>query len=406
MDKHAKLLLLLTQVSLALTGCTQKSEVLEAPAEKPEIKDTINLSANAIKRFGISIITVGERAQTHPIVSTGVIKADENNVFHINSLSSGRVVSDKVQLGDAIHAGQMLAVVENLEVMRIYGDYVHQAHQNEINTNLEETRLKLAKNSYDRMKRLFDERIGAEKDVIKAESDYKLALETVRGLKEHSTHIRKEAQAMLAAYGVKLGAIDTDHMESNSTVVAPRAGVIVKKNVTVGDVVTSTEPLYVVADLAQVWLDIAIYDKQVQAIQIGDSVTFKSDSLPGKTFSGHVSYIKPSTEDNSGTFSARAVLTNPQVQLKPGMLGQVKIESRRSQRSPFIPEIAVQKYGPQSFVFEQLPNGSYKKRVVDLGEREGDGYFVQKGLNKGEHIVGNGSFTLKAEMLKSTAEED
>ena len=72
-----------------------------------------------------------------------------------------------------------------------------------------------------------------------------------------------------------------------------------------------------------------------------------------------------------------------------------------------MPISAVQKYGKETFVFLDLGNGKYKKQDVVLGERDNDGYFINEGLNLGDKVVGNGSFTLKSEMLKSEfAEED
>ena len=384
-----------------LFGCARK-EAVEEVKTKTESKDTLTLSPKAVQRFGFSTVTVQSKEHSQPITSTGQIVADENKVFHISSLSNGRVVSDTVMLGDVIHAGQKMAIVQNLEVSKIYGDYIHTAHQNDIDARLEETRLELAKKNYDRIKKLFEEKISAEKDMLKAEADYKLSEETLRGLHEHATHIREEARVMLAAYGVTLGSPNTETIVSNSNVIAPRTGVIIKKNVTVGDVVTNSEPLYVVADLSQVWLDIAIYDKQVEIVKTGDKVKFISDSLPGRVVSGRISYIKPLAEDKTGTFVARAVVANPNLDLKPGMIGQVEIQSLHSPSLAYLPETAVQKYGNESFVFIEQPNGSYKRQAVVLGDHLSGGYFITSGIRTGERVVDKGSFTLKAEMLKST----
>ena len=208
----------------------------------------MTLTASAKKRFDIEVATVGQKPFAETILTTGEIKADENRVFHLNSLANGRVIKDDVMLGDVIRAGQTLGLVQNIDVARIYGDYIHQAHQNEIDIKLEETRLELNKKNYDRIKGLFDQGIAAAKDYIKAEADKKLSEQTLSGLKEHRGHIREEAKAMLAAYGVPIGDSQSEHVESTNPIKTPRAGVIIKKNVTVGDVVNSTEPLYVVAD--------------------------------------------------------------------------------------------------------------------------------------------------------------
>lgn len=408
MSKHSVALLLAALLQLSLTGCSRQDAVEKTtrPSVRPP-SDSVQLSPAAIDRFGLRVVPVEAREQAETITTTGEIKSDENSVFHINSLSGGRVIADKVMLGDLIHSGQVLGVVQNLEVAKVYGNYIHEAHQNEVDVHLEETKLALAQKNYDRLRTLFKEGIAAEKDVIKAESDLRLAEETVRGLKEHARHIMEEAKSLLSAYGVPLNSINSEHIESSSPIIAPRGGVIVKKTVTVGDVVSSSEPLYVVADLGTVWLDIAVYDKQLQSIKPGDRVTFKSDSVPNRNFTGQIDYIKPSTaEDNSGTFVARAVLKNADMQLKPGMLGAVCITITGAMTQPFVPEKALQKYGKETFVFVDEGKGRYQKVDIELGPQLEDGYLVTSGLHSGEKIVSDGSFTLKAELLKSNLAGD
>lgn len=364
--------------------------------------DRIKLQPSAVDRFGLKVVTVGLRPDVETISTTGEIKADDNRVFHINSLSSGRVISDSAMLGDIIRPGQVLAVVQNLEVAKVYGQYIHEAHQNEIDIHLSETRLALNKKNYDRIKKLYQEKIAAEKDYLKAESDETLEEETLRGLKEHATHIRDEATAMLLAYGVKLPAGHTLHVESSSPIRTPRGGVIIKKSITVGDVVSNSEPLYVVADLSHVWLDIAVYDKQLHSIKEGDKVTFTSDSLPGRNITSHITYIKPSTEDGTGTFVARAILENPHMELKPGMIGQVTLQNQNVGQFAFIPEEALQKFGKEQFVFIAESDGSYRKQLVEPLKHVDGGFLLTGGVVPGQRIVAKGSFTLKAELLKGT----
>jgi cobalt-zinc-cadmium efflux system membrane fusion protein len=401
MKNSLMLIIIACFCGVSLGSCARQESHEEIPVAV-DPSDTIRLSPHAIERFGLRTITISERPDTQTITTTGDIRADENRVFHINSLSSGRVVSDNVMLGDVIRPGQTLAVVQNLDVAKVYGDYIHQAHENEIQVHLSETRLALAKKNYDRIKSLYQEKIAAEKDYFKAESDKNLEEEILRGNKEHATHIKEEASALLAAYGVKLGNSHSEHVQSDSPITTPRGGVIIKKSITVGDVVSNTEPLYVVGDLSHVWLDIAVYDKQLQSIKEGDQVTFTSDSLPGRTITSHISYIKPSTEDASGTFVARAILDNQRMDLKPGMIGQVKIQNREVRRLPFIPEDALQKYGNEQFVFVVDADGSYKKQVVQPVKKVEGGFLVDNGIKAGQQIVGKGSFTLKAELLKGT----
>ncbi len=400
-------LTLVLSVSLHACSSPKQNQPIPSVAEPPPQKtDEVTLSAGARDRLELKSVIVETRTAVESLSTTGEIRSDESRVFHIHSLANGRVVRENAALGQAVKSGQVVAVIQNLEIVKIYSDFIHQSHQNQVNTELAETKWELAQKNHARIKTLFAEQIAPEKELIKAESDLKIEEQTVHGLKEHAGHLREEARAMLAAYGVNLPAKLQDTIESTSPIVSPRAGVIIKKNVTVGDVVSSAEPLYVVADLSKVWLDLVVYDKQLMSIRPGSTVMFQSDSLPGRTFSGQVFYVKPSTEENSGTFVARVTLENPRFDLKPGMLGQVKVQNHSTASLPFVPEEALQKYANETFVFLDKKNGTYKKRNIVLGPRIPGGYLADSGLAAGERIVTAGSFALKAEMLKSSFSED
>jgi cobalt-zinc-cadmium efflux system membrane fusion protein len=84
----------------------------------------------------------------------------------------------------------------------------------------------------------------------------------------------------------------------------------------------------------------------------------------------------------------------------------VQIQQEHSTKKLFVPENAVQKYHNETFVFTASTPGEYKKQVVELGDHVDGGYFIASGLKAGNEIVGNGSFTLKAEMLKDLTAGD
>ncbi len=405
------ILLLQCLILQTLTACTKVSEEAQQHAlQKPEANKTeagiINLTQQARKAANIETFIVSGRSPMAEITSTGEIKADEGRVFHINSIVSGRVVKDNVSLGQMIKEGQVLAIVQNLEVSKAYADYIHQAHKNEIDIKEAQEKLDLYKKTLERAKKLFDEGIGAQKEVLAAQNQVNLTEIALKGLKEHAVHIRSEAEALLSAYGVELGSPDCQKVETGSPLKSPRAGVVIQKNITMGDVVTAEQPLYVVADLSQVWLDVAVYDKDLDSIKIGQKVEFSSDSLAKRTFKGSISYIPPSAS-NIRTFTARAVLTNPGLVLKPGMFGRVRIENTAGKTMPYLPDSALQKYGNETFVFKVIDDKNFEKAVLSLGQRLGDGYLIDSGIKVGEQVVGQGSFALKSELLKSeTGQED
>lgn len=384
---------------------TEKPVVTETEESEP-ISDVIELSPQAIQQTGIQTLTVQTRGVSAEITTTGEVKANENTVFHISPFVGGRIVQENVILGQSVNRGQTLAVVRNIEVAKANADFIHQLHQNEIDTQQARTRLSLAQKNLARERRLLEEGISPRKDYLQAETDATLAKAEVESQREHAVHLKAEARALMGAYGSQPSEPHSEQIKTTSAITAPRSGVVIKKNVTLGDMVTPEQVMYEVADLSQVWLDIAVYPKDMNRLKVGQSITFTSDSLPGPPFSGTIRYIQPVASEESKTFVARAYLNNPNGLLKSGMLGQVKVLMESQTNKPYVSEVAVQRYGRDTFVFKVLDKGRYQKKSVQLGDKVGDGYLVNSGLQAGDQIVGKGSFTLKAEMLKSQFAEE
>lgn len=397
------LLISLLALSVSLSACTALPTKVDSKENKPteEQNKIIQLSPTAIRLSNISSFNVESRPADASLSTVGVIRANENQVYHLSSFTAGRLVQDKVKLGDAIHAGQVVAAVQNIDLLKADADYIHQLHQNELDVRQAKTRWLLAQKNLKREKSLVAEGISPQKDYYQAETEATLATSSLEGQKEHQTHIRREAKAMLGAYGVAPTSPQSENIQSASPIRSPRAGVISQKNVVLGDMITPDKILYEVIDLSQVWLDITVYPKDVAAIRMGQTVQFSSDSLPGKTFLGQINYIPPSASAGTQTFIARAYINNPSGSLKPGMAGKVKIQQPQGLPQPFIPESALQTFGKETFVFLDLGNGKYIKTPIQTGLTVSGGYLINSGLRVGDRVVGKGSFNLKAEMLKS-----
>ncbi len=403
-------LLLALLSAVFMHGCerhAQSSEMTLPLPSKSQIaptgsSDTVILNPQAVELSGIKSTLITSEPGTASIKTTGEIKAAEPNVFHISSLVVGRVIADKANLGDYIKQGQILAKIQNAQVTKVAGDYIHELHQNEVQQQQAKAKLALAERTLERVTQLNKEGIAPQKDVYAAQNAKELIQIELQGLKEHTIHITAETKELLKQYGVQMSeTYDIRKVPSSSPLLSPRAGVIIEKSITLGDVVDTSKPLYVVADLSNVWLDVNVFDKDIATVRVGQSVIFRSDSLPGRAIPGRISYIKPQAGDNK-TFVARAVLNNPGFLLKPGMFGQVEIEAANVSMGAYIPDGALQRFNNEIFAFIDRGDGHYLKRKITLGQRIMDGYIVTSGITVGARVVTSGALTLKAELLKGT----
>jgi len=388
-----------------ITGCSSKEQTNQAEQANNVNPDIIQLTPDAVKQSGISSLIVEEKPVISQIVTTGQIKANEDKRFTINSIVSGRIIQDRVKLGDYVRQGQTVAVIQNNEVTQINANSTQQLHENRIAIRQAQTKYSLAKMNYEREKKLYNEGISPQKDYIQAQSDMIIAKEDLENAKEIAVHIKSEARAMLATYGVSSN-LNSENLITSSPITALSSGIITKKNITVGSVVSPDQILYEVSDLKELWLDITLYSNEIAKIKKAQTVIFKSDSMPGQEFTGKIDYIKPASNEPTQTFIARAFINNSLSLLKPGMFGEIIINSNVKQNKPFVPEEAIQKYGKETFVFLDLGDGKYQKQIVQVGEKASGGHFINSGIKAGDKIVGTGSFTLKSELLKSEFAEE
>ena len=400
-------LILITMIIFS-SSCTKNDEKTKNTNDKKKaiVSNTVQLTPKAVDLSEIHIFTVNKKIFSKQIKTNGIIKENENNVFQINSNVSGRIVKDNVILGSHIKQGQVLASVQNQEVVKVYSNYIHEAHINEINIKQSKIKLDMSKKNLEREEKLFKEGISSRKDYEQALSDETLIRSEIEGLEEHRTHLKNEADALLSSYGVKLGKTNSEFIESISPIIASKSGVITKKNITVGRVITPEQVLYEISNLSELWLDISIYDKDINNIKIGQKIIFKSNNIPDHEFLGKISYLEPAKNNTNQTFTARAVLDNSSMKLKTGMFGDVLISEQNMMEKLFLPKNSIQTYGKETFVFIVAGNGKYNKTPVVLGEPLSDGYIVNNGVKQGDRVVGKGSFVLKAEMLKSQFKDE
>lgn len=401
--------LIIAAVALLILGFVVFQYLADRNSEEVEedhLPAVVEISPKAATLAGFEFATVEEKESTGELTLFAQIKANENNVFHISPVLAGKVVQDKVRLGDVVKQGQTIAILQNVEVAKVNAGFLRELHQNELVTSQAKVKLRLAQRNLDREKLLFEEGISPEKDYIEAQSQYELAQLELESADEVTLHIKSEATALLGAYGSSLSNPKSEQINSSSYITAPHSGIIAKKSVVLGDMVQPEDTLYELIDLSQVWLDIVVYPKDVNRVKLGQSVLFSTETLAAKYFRGNIAYLQSQATDANQTFVARVFLDNKDLALKPGLVGEAIINTGDQEMQAFVPAVAIQSYGKEYFVFVAKSDSKFEKRTVELGNKVGDGYFISSGLESGEEVVTKGSFTLKAEMLKGEFAEE
>jgi Cu(I)/Ag(I) efflux system membrane fusion protein len=190
-------------------------------------------------------------------------------------------------------------------------------------------------------------------------------------------------------------------IQHNFEVKSPVSGVVLVKRVNVGDYVSAGDPLYEVSNLSRVWALFDAYESDLPWLKLGDAISFTSESFPGKVFKGRISFIDPVINPDTRTASVRVEIDNSNGSLKPGMFitGSSRSVLSGGTNDIVVPQSAVLWTGTRSLVYVKTPdtvNPAFTMREVTLGPSVGNGYVIFDGLQVGDTIVTNGTFSVDA----------
>ena len=180
---------------------------------------------------------------------------------------------------------------------------------------------------------------------------------------------------------------------------APFDGTVIEKHLTLGEKHSDDSGAFTVADLSSVWVNIAVYQKDLTYVKKGVTVTV---SAAGGMFSveGTVAYVAPVVDERTRTALARVVLPNPDGKIRPGLFVNAQIAIGQEVASVVIPKLAVQRMGEQPVVFLDTSDG-FKPAPVSLGRSNESRIEILSGLAAGQRYVTQGAFELKAKIVTS-----
>ncbi|UOY06082.1 efflux RND transporter periplasmic adaptor subunit [Muricauda sp. SCSIO 64092] len=159
-------------------------------------------------------------------------------------------------------------------------------------------------------------------------------------------------------------------------------------------------PLFKVSNLNSVWAVFDLYEDQMAMLGEGQEVEISIAAIHGKNRTGKISFIEPILQEDKRTGSVRVVLDNKNGQLKPGMFVEAVVQTplNLNPNSVIVPKTAVLWTGKRSIVYKKpfLDKPIFEMTEVSLGQSLQNGYVVQSGLEIGDEVVVNGTFTIDA----------
>ena len=179
---------------------------------------------------------------------------------------------------------------------------------------------------------------------------------------------------------------------------SPASGIVIEKKALQGMRFMPGEALFQVADLSVVWILADIFEQDIAAVRQGAKTTVRINAYPGKTFTGTITYVYPTLKPETRTIPVRIELSNPGLQLKPGMFAEVELAANTNPNKVVtVPLSAVIDSGTRRIVLVQMGEGRFSPREVKLGQRSESLVEVLEGVRDGEPVVVAANFLIDAE---------
>lgn len=354
---------------LGVAGCSSKAEPQQAAAGTPQ-----NVTMTPAQRQHIHLLTLAPASFHRAIETTGVVDFDNDQATSVLAPFSGPVARLLVAPGDKVHQGQPLALVDSPDFSAAISAY------------------RKALISAQNARRLAD----ADKDLVQHEGVSRREAEQAQTDAASAEADRDAALQALVALGVDDGTIKA--IQAGRTVAraqgiirAPIAGTVVEKLITPGQLLQAgTTPYFTVADLSKVWVMAQVSAAELATIRVGDPAQVDS-GMPGVELPGTVDNIAAVVNPDTRAVAARIVVANPGGVLRKQMYVRVRIQSRQAGQGLLMPVSALLRDDENlPFAYVVQHDGSFARRHVTLGPRNGDQYEVSDGLKPGDRIVVDG----------------
>ena len=351
----------------------------ETQAAPPSQRDVPHLEGKWIryspeyaKRSGVVIAAPAEGSLS-PIVSvTGTVTFDPQRVAALGSRIAGRVRRVAKQEGDRVEPGEVVVEIESAEVGNAQAAIV-----------AAKARAFAANADDERQRALFEQHAASQRE---AEQAHQAALVAKAELAAAEQRVRA-----MGAVGSDAGVIFLK---------SPIAGKVVEIKASRSQFVEPTFTVARVASLDRVWIELAVFEREVGHIHAGDAVEISPQTNQGVVLEGHVAQVGDVIDLETRSAPVRVVVDNDG-SLRPGQSVLAKIRTKSTTGTALLaPLDAVTSVDGKPTVFVAHDDTSVEPRTVTLGPRDASHVVLAAGVERGERIVTSGVFALKSEVFR------
>ena len=292
--------------------------------------------------------------------------------------TGGRLLSVNVQLGDAVRRGQVLAKVEDREIVEQVRAAEASQEVAKATIRQREADLKVAELNFERSKNLFARQLLAKQALDDAESRYLAAVAQT----DLSRAQLSQNDARLQELRINL---------QHTSVTSPVDGFVGKRNVDPGAMVNTNTAIASVVDISRLRLVVNVVEKDLRLVTPGDVADVEVDAYPGEKFSGKIARVSPVLDPATRTAQMEVEIPNGDHRLKPGMYARINLTVEERKNTLVAPKNAVIDFENKRGVW--VPNEQKRATFVPvtLGIEGPEQIEILSGLKEGDRFVTTGA---------------
>ncbi len=357
-------------------GTQHEHDDAEKEGDKEEHEERlIKLSEQQAKGAGISIQAAGPAQLQAEAEFPGEVRFNEDKTAHVVPRVGGVAEQVAVNLGQTVKKGQVLAVFASTSLSELRSELLSAQRRRDS-----------ARVTYEREKKLWQDKISAEQDYLAAQS----------ALQETEITVQNATQK-LAAVGANGASAGLNRFEIR----APFDGTVVEKHLTLGEAVKEDANIFTLSDLRMVWAEFNVAPRDLATVRVGQRVMLSSTAFQSKV-PGIISYVGALLGEQTRTAKARVTLTNPDGVWRPGLFVTVSVFGQKQDVALTVAADAIQTIDNQPMVFKVVADG-FEASPVKIGRSDGRMVEILEGLKAGEQVASKNTFILKSELGKASA---
>ncbi len=392
--RRKKTALLLAPI-ISMTICAACNKAPDTRSTAAASQANANSQASQTRAIETEVVT--PQLIAGAVRATGKILVSEDRVAAIGPVHEGRLVRLYAGQGSVVRKGQKLADLQSADLDEAEADYLKAVADSENARRTSEAELRLAQQTYDRTKMLYEKTIAAGKALQSAEHDLQVAKATADNSIASTKAALTSARHRLLILGLTEGDIKALSTKPDFAAVfsltSPISGIVVERNATVGATVGSDANVFKIVDISSVWIDANVFEKDIARVKLGQPVNVSVTAFPGTIFTGKVILVSTVMDPETRSLKVRTEVPNRDARLKPDMFANVEIITDVNRTSISIPVTALLNDGGQSVVF--VATGSaFEKRTVTIGIQSDDRIEITAGLKAGDKVVTKGNYLL------------